>query len=101
MSFSRLIAILVLVTVGSFAQEQTAQSATLVFYREGHFGGSARKPSVYIDGVEASRLKNDSYFSIPIEPGKHNITSVTKREPPLVIDLRQGETKYVQMVLIP
>jgi len=101
MSLSRLLAILVLVTVGSFAQEQTAQSATLIFYREGHFGGSARKPSVYIDGVEAPRLKSGGFFSIPIEPGKHNLTSVTKREPPLVIDLKPGETGYVQMILIP
>jgi hypothetical protein len=96
-----LLAVPILLTPGTFAQQQQSKSATLIFYREGHFGGSARKPSVYIDGVEASRLKNGSYFSIPVEPGKHNLTSVTKREPPLVIDLKPGETGYVQMILIP
>jgi hypothetical protein len=102
MRFSRLAAaILGLATAGSFAQQQPAQSATLIFYREAHFGGSARKPSIYIDGIEASRLKNGSYFSVPVEPGKHNLTSVTKREPPLVIDLKPGETGYVEMMLLP
>jgi hypothetical protein len=31
----------VLLTAGTFAQQQEVKSATLIFYREGHFGGSA------------------------------------------------------------
>jgi Protein of unknown function (DUF2846) len=84
----------------SFAQQQPSQSATLIFYREGHYGGSARKPSVYIDGIEAGRMKNGSFFSVRIEPGKHNLTSITKREASLVLDVKSGQTSYVQMVML-
>jgi hypothetical protein len=44
-------------------------------------------------------MKNGSFFSLQTEPGKHNLTSITKRELPLVVDLKPGETGYVQMVL--
>lgn len=98
MKLTRL-ALFTIIAVGTFAQQQPSQSATLIFYREGHYGGSARKPSIYIDGVEAGRMKNGTFFSVRIEPGKHNLTSITKRETPLVLDVKPGETGYVQMII--
>jgi hypothetical protein len=98
MKLARL-ALLGLFAASTFAQQQPSQSATLIFYREGHYGGSARKPSIYIDGIEAGRMKNGAFFSVRIEPGKHNLTSITKREAPLVLDVKPGETDYVQMIL--
>lgn len=83
------------------AQSATSQAAgTVIFYREGHFTGSALKPSVYLDGREVARLKNGTYFMTQLEPGKHEVGSSAKNEPPLAIDVKQGETVYIQMIVV-
>lgn len=76
------------------------QSASLVIFREGHFTGSALKPSIYVDGKEVARIKNGTYFSTQIEPGKHNLTSSAKHESPLLIEVKPGETSYIQMIVV-
>jgi len=82
------------------AQTQPVQSASLVIFREGHFTGSALKPSIFVDDREVARLKNGSFFSMQIEPGKHNLTSSAKHESPLVVEIKPGETSYVQMIVV-
>ena len=94
--------IITLLVAGAFAQQQSgAQTATLVFYREGHFRGSALKPSVYVDDKEVARLKNGSYCTVRVDPGKHTLTSSGKHELPVVVDLKPGETSYVEMTIQP
>jgi len=73
---------------------------TLVVFREKHFEGSALKPSIYMDGQEITRLNNGSYFTLPIKPGKHNLTSSAKHEASLDIDAKAGESNYVQMIIV-
>jgi hypothetical protein len=58
---------------GQPTQAQPAQAASLVIFREGHFAGSALKPSIYVDGKEVARIKNGSYFTMQIE--RENMSS--------------------------
>lgn len=85
-----------------FAQEPSQpakKSATITFFREGHYYGNALKPSVYVDGKQVARLENGRWFSMPIEPGKHEVSSSAKHEAATVIEVSPGETGYVQMVI--
>jgi hypothetical protein len=77
-----------------------AKDSTIVFFREGHFAGSALKPSIYLDGKEVDRLANGSWFSVHAEPGKHELQSSAKNQPATVIETKAGETTYVQMVVV-
>ncbi|HTM37036.1 MAG TPA: DUF2846 domain-containing protein [Terriglobales bacterium] len=114
MKLSRFALILVLSATG-YAQQATPTSATqnvtsptaasqtggtVIFYREGHFTGSALKPSIFLDGREVARLKNGTYFMTQVEPGKHEAGSSAKHEPPLTIDVKPGETTYIQMIVV-
>ncbi len=76
------------------------KDSTIVFFREGHFTGSALKPSIYLDGKETERLTNGHWFSVHAEPGKHQLQSSAKNEPATVIETVAGETTYVQMVIL-
>lgn len=90
-----------LLSTVSFAQSEPPRDAkaTLIFFREGHVAGSALKPSVYVDGKETNRLANGRWFSVEVEPGKHNLESSAKHEPATVVDLAPKETAYVEMVI--
>jgi len=86
---------------GQPTQAQPAQAASLVIFREGHFAGSALKPSIYVDGKDVARIKNGTYFTMPIEAGKHELSSSAKHESPLPLEIKPGETSYVQMIVVP
>jgi hypothetical protein len=58
------------------------------------------KPSVFLDDKEVDRLANGRWFSVPAEPGKHQLHSSAKNEPATVIETKAGETTYVQMVVV-
>ena len=90
-----------LLSAVSFAQSDPPRDtkATLIFFREGHFNGSALKPSVYVDEKEINRLPNGRWFSVEVKPGKHNLSSSAKHEPTTVVDLAPNETAYVEMVI--
>lgn len=77
-----------------------SKDSTIVFFREGHFTGSALKPSIFLDGKEMDRLANGRWFSVHAEPGKHQLQSSAKNEPATVIETVAGETTYVQMVIL-
>ena len=76
------------------------KDSTIVFFREGHFTGSALKPSIYLDGKEVNRLANGRWFEVHAEPGKHELQSSAKNQPATVIETKAGETTYVQMVVV-
>jgi hypothetical protein len=77
-----------------------AQDSTIIFFREGHFAGSALKPSIFVDGKEVDRLANGRWFSVHAAPGKHELQSSAKNEPATVIETAPGQTTYVQMVVV-
>lgn len=77
----------------------SAQKATIVFFREKHTVGSGLRPSVYLDGMEVERLSNGRWFSIEVEPGKHELGSSAKHEPHTIIEIEPGEIAYVQMII--
>ncbi len=89
----------------SLSQEGSAppakDKATVVFFREAHYAGSALRPSVYVDGKEVDRLLNGRWFSVEIEPGKHELGSSAKHEAHTLIQPAAGETVYIQMVVVP
>jgi len=87
-------------TTSKPATGDNAKDSTIVFFREGHFTGSALKPSIYVDGKEVDRLANGRWFSVHAEPGKHQLQSSAKNEPATVIETVAGETTYVQMVIL-
>lgn len=82
------------------APDQKSDKATIVFFREHHFAGSALKPSVYLDGKELERLPNGRWFSVEVQPGKHELGSSAKNEPQTVVETSPGGTAYVEMVLV-
>ena len=96
-----LLALCCLLSAVSFAQSEPSHDAKakLVFFREGHFTGSALKPSIYVDGKETMRLANGRWFSVEVEPGKHNLGSSAKNEPETVVNVAPNETAYVEMVI--
>jgi len=84
---------------GTQPQKNEKDKAAIVFFREGHFTGSALKPSIYVDGKEVGRLPNGRWFSVNIEPGKHELRSSAKNEPATVVEVAPGQTVHVQMVI--
>ena len=100
--------ILVLVQVVAFGQGTGSQTtevakdkAKIVFFRESHYAGSTLRPSVYVDGKEVERLDDGRWFSIEVDPGKHELGSSAKNEPHTMVNAQGGETTYVQMVIVP
>ncbi|MGD0163716.1 MAG: PEGA domain-containing protein [Candidatus Sulfotelmatobacter sp.] len=77
-----------------------AQNGTVIVYRPGKYVGSALKPSVYVDGNEAGRLKNGHYITLQLAPGKHNLESSMKKAAPLEVEVKPNETVYLEMVIL-
>ena len=77
-----------------------AKDSTIVFFREGHFAGSALKPSIFLEGKELDRMANGRWFSVHTAAGKHDLQSSAKNEPATVIETVAGQTTYVQMIVV-
>src|SRR5258708_39573442 len=75
------------------------KDSTIVFFREGHFAGSALKPSIFLDGKELDRMSNGRWFSVHTAPGKHDLQPSAKNDPATVIETFAGQTTYVQMIV--
>jgi Protein of unknown function (DUF2846) len=86
-------------TASSNENRNDSETCTIIFYREHHLGGSALRPSVYLDGKKLERLPNGRWFAVQVEPGKHQAHSNARFEPPIVIETVQGQTAYVKMTL--
>ena len=81
-------------------QDGKDKTTAILFFREHHFTGSALKPSIYVDDKEVNRLSNGRWFLVKVEPGKHKLQSSAKNEPSTIVEVAQGETAYVQMVIL-
>jgi len=87
-------------TANSLDQDGKGKTTQILFFREHHFTGSALKPSIFVDDKEVNRLPNGHWFLLNVEPGKHRLQSSAKNEPATVVEVAQGETLYVQMVIL-
>ena len=82
------------------ATVETSRESTIVFFREGQLNGAALKPSIFLDGKELDRLANGRWLSVHTSAGKHDVQSSAKKQPATVIEIKPGETIYVQMVIV-
>ena len=89
-----------LVVLLLLAVSSLAQNGTVVVYRQSKYVGSALKPSVNLDGNQATRLANGHYVSLQVTPGKHAFESSMKNTAPLEVDVKPNETVYLEMVIL-
>jgi len=68
---------------------------TLVYLYRNEMMGSAIKMTVNLDGRYAGQTVSKTYFMWLLDPGKHDLTSVTEDTSNLSIDAKAGETYYV------
>jgi hypothetical protein len=70
--------------------------ATVYVYRYKQFVGSALAPSVYCDEAELARMENGRYFSVKLDPGKHNFRSNDKQSG-IELDVKAGQEYFVRV----
>src|SRR5882762_7938990 len=88
------------------AQEPTSDSqkttaaksskATVYVYRYKQFVGGALSPSVYCDETELARMENGRYFTVRVDPGKHNFRSNDK-QPGTELDVKAGQEYFLRV----
>jgi len=86
------------VAEGNSAAE-SAGKATLHFYRERAFTGSARKMPIFMDEVQIADLVNGRQFTTTVDPGKHVFRCRTKPEAIEVV-IEPGAEYYLRAELI-
>lgn len=101
-----ILGLMILLTgLAAIAQEPTADSqtnsakqskATVHVYRYKQFVGSALAPSVYCDETELARMENGRYFTVNLDPGKHNFRSNDKQSG-VELDLKAGQEYFVRV----
>jgi hypothetical protein len=95
-----------LMGLAAIAQETTAGSqrtadakstkATVYVYRYKQFVGSALSPSVYCDETELARMENGRYFTVKLDPGKHNFHSNDKQSG-MDLDVKAGQEYFLRV----
>jgi hypothetical protein len=74
--------------------------ATVYVYRYKQFVGSALAPSVYCDEAELARMENGRYFTVKLDPGKHNFHSNDKQSG-IELEAKAGQEYYLRVELVP
>jgi hypothetical protein len=104
----RILGLLIFCFMGlaAIAQEPAANSqnatdtkpskATVYVYRYKQFVGSALAPSVYCDEAELARMENGRYFSVKLDPGKHNFRSNDKQSG-IELDVKAGQEYFLRV----
>ena len=92
--------------LAAIAQEPTADlqkatdakpsKATVYVYRYKQFVGGALSPSVYCDEAELARMENGRYFSVKLDPGKHNFHSNDKQSG-IELDVKAGQEYFLRV----
>src|SRR5260370_31723506 len=92
--------------LAAIAQEPTADSqkttdakpskATVYVYRYKQFVGGALAPSVYCDETELARMQNGRYFTVKLDPGKHNFRSNDKQSG-TELDMKAGQEYFLRV----
>src|SRR5258708_1093934 len=76
------------------------KDSTIVFFREGHFAGSALKPSIFLDGKELDPMPNAQCSSVHTPPPHHTLHPTAQNAPAPVSETVAGQTTYVQMIVV-
>ena len=102
--------ILCFTALAAIAQEPTSDSqkttdakaskATVYVYRYKQFVGGALAPSVYCDETELARMENGRYFTVRLDPGKHNFRSNDKQSG-TELDMKAGQEYFLRVEIAP
>lgn len=87
---------LVLVSLGGAAVQASQEKASLVIFRTvelAKYGGIHYKISV--DGEYQGKLRPHSIITLELNPGEHIIQASDKQGSTLVVNLKAGETTYI------
>ena len=92
--------------LAAIAQEPRANSqktpdakpskATVYVYRYKQFVGGALAPSVYCDETKLARMENGRYFTVKVDPGKHNFRSNDKQSG-TELDVKAGQEYFLRV----
>ena len=93
-------------SLAAIAQEPAADSqkttdakpskASVYVYRYKQFAGSALAPSVFCDEIELARMENGRYFTVKLDPGKHNFRSNDKQSG-TELDMKAGGEYFLRV----
>jgi len=70
--------------------------ATVYVYRYKQFVGAALAPSVYCDETELARAENGRYFTVKLDPGKHNFRSNDKQSG-MELDVKAAQEYFLRV----
>lgn len=70
--------------------------ALVYVYRPNRVAGSAINYTVKANGTPVTKLENGGYFPLVIDPGSIEFEAKTEARTRVVVDVRAGETRYVQ-----
>jgi hypothetical protein len=98
MKFKILLAFTIALTLGWEVYAQTNNTGKITFFRPSKFVGSAKTPSLYIDGKQVLRMDNGRYYTIELAAGEHVLETATawnlKRQAPVTVKLSPGDHLY-------
>lgn len=69
--------------------------ALIVFFRPSAFKGGAINFKVRENDVELGRLRNGNYFTLSVEPGKHEYVVHAENKDVTTIEAEDGETYFI------
>jgi hypothetical protein len=70
------------------------------FYRESRFFGSARHPSIFLNGKEIGKAVPGGYFYLDRPPGNYLITTEQEQTQECRLVLEPGSTRYVRFTFV-
>lgn len=89
------------VPMASLEQDQQAKQfeavpdkANIYLYRNENFGGAIAMP-VALDGQIAGKTGPKTYFVWSVEPGEHEISSLTENTAKIKVDAKAGENHFI------
>jgi len=81
-------------------EAKSSSKATVYVYRYKQFVGGALSPSVYCDETELARMENGRYFTVKVDPGKHNFRSNDKQSG-TELDMKAGQDYFLRVEIAP
>jgi len=78
------------------ANAASADTGTVIFFREKKMVGAAIRYKVREDAKELCKLKNGTYCTVTVGAGSHVYTVHTEAKDALTLNVEPGKTYYVQ-----
>ena len=76
---------------------ESAPPTTLYVYRKKGEGAKSEEPPVFCNGREIARMDNGRFIKVLLAPGTYMFESDDTKKPPVTLQLRSGETNYLEM----